>query len=508
MKYWVVKNKENEEHKKENLNNKITLSDSLDKNVEIMKSLFKDVDINIERKFENNYDPSVKFCIFFSDGVTDSKSINEFIIKPLMTANIATESDLMNDVTNRFLQVSEIEESDDIDKIVESVTYGDTILFIDKCSKAIIINSKSFALRAVNEPEGEKILTGPREGFIESIMTNLSLIRRKLRTHELKIKFYPVGRHSHTQICICYLDNIVNKNILNELYNRLSKIDIDACLDSNYITEYISESSILGFASTSYTERPDVTAAKLLEGRIAILTDGSPCVITIPYLMRENFQSSEDYYTNSIYASFSRILRVLGFLFTIMIPALYIAIESHHHEILPTDVLVNLAYERHNVPLPAAFEAFLMLLMFDILKETSVRMPSHIGQAFSIVGALVIGQAAVQAKFISAPMVIIIAFVGITNLLVPKMNAPTFIAKYGLLFLAAGFGLTGVALGVTVLAIHMINLKSFGIPQIIPVDNLDAQDIKDTFIRAPWPRMLTRNTFLTNNKTRAKRRRL
>ena len=231
-------------------------------------------------------------------------------------------------------------------------------------------------------------------------------------------------------------------------------------------------------------------AAKLLEGRIAIFLDGTPVVLTVPYLFIENFQNSEDYYLNFFYTSFSRVLRILGFFLTVTVPGFYIAIVAFHHEMLPTPLLINIASERTGVPLPASAEAFIMLIVFDILRETGVRMPSNIGQALSIVGALVIGQAAVEARLVAAPMIIIVGITGITGLLVPRMNAPIIFVRIFILIGASVFGLFGMMLTLCTLFIHMLNLDSFGVSQLTPSGKLQFQQIKDMAIRAPWWKMI------------------
>lgn len=389
-------------------------------------------------------------------------------------------------------------------EIIAAITYGDTILFAEGAAEALILSTKNFQTRSITEPEAEKILSGPREGFTESLMINLSMVKRKLRTNELKMKFQTLGQRTGTQVCVCYIDSIVNKNILKELNRRLSRIDIDGVLDTNYITELIRENRASPFRATGYTERPDVIVGKLLEGRIAIFLDGTPAVLTVPYLFIENFQSSEDYYLSYFYTSFSRILRILGFLLTIIVPGLYITIVAYHQEMLPTALLVNIASERQSVPLPAGVEAFIMMIVFDILRETGIRMPSNVGQALSIVGALVIGQAAVTAKLVAAPMIIVVALTGITSLLVPKLNSPIIFVRIILFGLSCALGYFGLAIGLSILLVHLLNLQSLGIPQLTPTGKLQFQDLKDIAIRAPWWSMITRRKNIAQDRVRMK----
>lgn len=477
----------------------LSLTDSLEENIALIQKLFTDVDTVRIRRIVNNQDPSLKYAIIYTKGVVDHAVISEHIIKPLMQHKTsASGKGFVDGLINQVIQSDDAEKTSDVKSIVLSISYGDTLLFAEGATEAITIATKSFAERAVEEPDSERTLSGPREGFTESLLTNMSLLRRKVRTNQLKMKIRLFGQRTQTKACICYIEGIVNKAILQELYKRLDKIDIDAVLDSNYITELIRDSRWSIFRTTGYTERPDVVVGKLLEGRIAILVDGTPVVLTLPYLFIENFQSSEDYYMNFYYTSFSRLLRMLGFFLTVVVPGLYVAIVAYHHELMPTQLLINISVERASVPLPAALEAFVMLIVFDILRETGVRMPGNVGQALSIVGALVIGQSAVEAKLVAAPMIIVVALTGITALLVPKLNAPIIYIRLFLLLLGTMFGFFGLLLGMIVVVIHVINLRSFGVSMLILANKLPNQEVKDIAFRQPLWQLKMRPRFAAN----------
>ena len=486
----------------------IPLSSSLEQNLHLLKQIFADDELIKYREFSSPVNPQYKFCAVYCNGLVDVDIINEHIIKPLMLAKeLPAKTRFSEQLSAQYIQTSEISKVSSCLEIIKSVTYGDSLLLVDGVSHGIMIDTKSFVTRSAQEPEGEKILSGPRDGFSEAIMMNLSLIRRRLRTNNLKMKFMNIGRETQTQICVAYMDSIVNKNILSELYRRLEAIDIDAVLDANYISELIRDKKWSPFRTTGITERPDVAVGKLLEGRIAIFVDGTPVVLTLPYLFIENFQSNEDYYLNFYYTTFSRMLRMLGFILAATVPAIYIAISAFHHEMLPTHLMIHIAIERANVPLPASLEAFLMLLAFDILRETGIRMPSNMGQAMSIVGALVVGQAAVQARLVAAPMIIVVAITGIASLLIPRMEGPLILARYFILILSSIVGFLGVVVGMSFLLIHILSLHSFGISQLTPDRDLHLQDVKDTFIRAPWWNMLTRPSGLSGNRIRQRKNR-
>ncbi len=480
---------------------------SLDQNMAIIEALFSDVDILRTKIIQNSRYPELRYGIIFCDGVIDSAIINDNILRPLMLTDTAKPgSQLMETLMKQVIQIGEAELCSDFAKIIEAICYGDTVLFAEGVNQALILNTKGFPTRTTSEPENERSLSGPREGFTESIMQNLSFVRRKLRTNELKMKFLSVGKRSNTSLCLCYINSIADQKMLDEVMRRLNQIDIDAILDSNYITELIRDKRWALFRSIGYTERPDVVVAKLLEGRIAIFVDGTPVVLTVPYLFIENFQSNEDYYLSFYYTSYSRLLRIIGFILTICVPGIFIAVVAFHHEMLPTALLINIAAERQSVPLPAALEAFIMLVVFDILRETGIRMPSNVGQALSIVGALVIGQAAVEAKMVAAPMIIVVGITGITNLLVPKLNAPVIYFRFFVLLSSSIFGFFGFVISVSCLLIHIFNLTSLGIPQVVLDGSYRHQQIKDIVIRVPWWQMILRPPLMTQNITRLKQK--
>lgn len=490
--------------------NKLSSSDDITDNLDLsyeaklkrLHTIFKDDDLMQFRQFKGMADHSCRFCAVYCEGLSNSELIDAHIIKPIMLSRLAVSADLATKLTEQVIQIDGITTTKTYQEAIVALTYGDTLLIIEGSRQALVLSTKSFPARSINEPENDKILSGPREGFTEILVTNLAMIRRKLRTHHLKMQYRNIGKETQTQICIAYLDNIVDQAALAELIRRLETINIDGILDANYLVELIRDNRWSPFKSIGHTERPDVAVGKLLEGRVAVFVDGTPVVLTLPYLFIENFQNSEDYYINFYYTTFSRFLRILGFLITIITPGLYIAIVAFHREALPASLIVSIAMERQNVPLPAALEALFMMLIFDILRESSVRMPSNTGQALSIVGALVLGQAAVEAKLVAAPMIIMVATTGITSLLIPKMNAAVICMRFGILGLASCLGFLGMTLGLSLITIHILNLHSFGVAQLTFSRGLRYQELKDTVIRAPWWQMLLRPTAITTNEIR------
>ena len=303
-----------------------------------------------------------------------------------------------------------------------------------------------------------------------------------------------------------YLDGVAAPNIVEKMEKQLKKIDIDAVLDTNYIAELIRGNPLSPFKTTGTTERPDVAAAKILEGRVVLMVDGSPVALTAPFLFLEYFQTNEDYYSWFYFGTIGRLLRFLGFLITTCLPGIYLALVTYHQELLPTRFLLNLSSARSGLPFPTLFEMILLILAFELIREGGTRIPSGFGQTLSIVGGLVLGQASVEAQLVSIPVVIIIAFTGITGLIVPALKGPVILIRIIWLILSAIFGIFGCFIGIITLLIHLASLDSFGIPYTSTLSRGFAQKSQDTLIRSPWTRMIFRPEQIAPKNRRRQRR--
>ncbi len=485
----------------------LKLRKSLEDNTEIFKEIFNNNDTVIFRKIKSQNSDRLHCCLIFMDGMVEKQNMNENIVDPIMKASV--NKNILETLKEKVISAAEIREEENLNQLVIDVLYGNAILLIDGYDKALLIDVKGWEKRSISGPETEMSARGPQEGFTESINSNLSMIRRKILDPALKFQFRTVGTRTKTKICLCYIQGLASEKILKEIKQRLDRIEIDGVLESGYIEELIKDAPLSPFKTTGYTERPDVVAANLLEGRIAIVCDGTPFVLTIPFLFMEYFQANEDYYNNFIFASINRLMRVLGFFLSTSIPAIYVALITYHQEMIPTPLLIGISAAREGVPFPTIFEALGMLFVFEILREAGVRLPKPFGQSISIVGALVLGQAAVEARFVSAPMVIITALTGISTFLIPKMLGPLIVIRFIFLILASFLGLYGYIFGVIGLFIHLMSIRSFGIPYMLNVSAMNKQDIKDTAIRAPWwymyyrPKLISeRNSIRRNNATR------
>lgn len=482
-----------------------TLSKSMEENINTFKKLFTSDDTFMVRRFENEQNTEIKCCILYIEGMVDNAIINQDIIKPVVSSTSISskaENNLEN-IMRHILLTNNILKESDTWKLTDALTRGKTLFFLDGSEEALVISAIGWQTRAITEPEGERIIRGPREGFTESMIMNLTMIRRKLANNNLKFKFRTLGRQSKTEICLCYIEGIANDQILKELNSRLDEIDIDGILASGIIAELIKDSPFSPFKTIGGTERPDVAVGKLLEGRIAVIVEGTPVVLTLPFIFIEYFQASEDYYINFYFSSINRLLRILSFILTISLPAVYVALTSFHMEMLPTALIKSISAARQSVPLPTAVELIALLIVFEILREAGTRMPTNIGQTLSIVGALVLGQASVEARLVSAPVVIILALTAITGLVLPRLKGAEIIARFLLLALSSFIGLYGYIFGMTGLIVYLFSMRSFGVPYMLTIMSFNPQDIKDTVIRAPWIYMKYRPKFIAfNNRVR------
>lgn len=485
-----------------------TLTKSLDENIILLKNIFKNDDTVMFREFETGNENKLKCCVVYIDGMVNNKLINEYIMEPIMKLEDKdiSKKDMLNILYKKVLISSTMELRTDTNEMIADILYGNTILLVDGYDKSLKVDTKGFNQRSITEPTSEAVVRGPREGFNESILTNVTLLRRKIQSANLKFKIKEVGRITKTKVCICYIDGLANEKIVKEVNKRIDDIDIDSILESGYIEELIKDAPFSPFTTVGNTERPDIVAGNLLEGRIAIFIDGTPHVLTVPYIFIEYFQSNEDYYNGYIYSSINRILRIFAFFLSTSIPAIYVALTTFHQEMIPTPLLLAISASREGVPFPTIVEAMLMLLAFELLREGGVRLPAPIGSSISFVGAIILGQSAVNARFVSAPIVIITALTGITSYLTPRMIGGLIVVRFIFVILSAFLGLYGYIFGVIGLLIHLMAMRSFGIPYMLDIGSLNVHEVKDTTIRAPWWLMYFRPRMIANKNSIRKKK--
>jgi spore germination protein KA len=476
----------------------------------IKKTVGNSSDIVI-RDFQAGKNGQIKLGVVYTDGLTDSASIQDFILDTLMVeirnseldVALLKHTDCFEMIKSHILPVGGIVEINDFQKLFNHVLSGDTMLLIDGSPKGMALGSRDWADRGVQEPSSQTVVRGPKDGFTETLRTNTALIRRRIKDPNLWLETKQIGEKTQTDVAIMYLKGVADDKTVSELQSRINRINIDAILESGYIEELIQDEVYTPFPTVYNTERPDAVAAAILEGRIGILIDGTPFVLIVPALMVHFFQSSEDYYQRADIATLIRVLRYLSFFLALLTPSLYIAVSTFHQEMLPTPLLISLASQREGVPFPAFVEAMLMEVVFEILREAGVRMPRAIGSSISIVGALVIGQAAVEAGFVSATMVIIVSLTAICSFVFPanSMAMAFRMLRFLFMILAATFGLYGIILGLIVMVLHLNSIRSFGLPYLAPNAPFILQDQKDNIIRMPHWSLLKRPRLISKNDT-------
>ncbi|RUS46709.1 spore germination protein [Cohnella sp. AR92] len=457
----------------------------------------------------------IRCALVYIDGITDPQLLHHAVIDSLLGLGGSEDavqlsrldkSERLRYLSDRVLAAGDIHPLKDWNSLFQDLLSGDAILFADECGGALRIGVGGLEERAVGEPVSQSVTRGPMEAFNESLRTNTALLRRKIKDTRLRMDSLRIGRVTKTNVTVTYLQGIAKEEIVAEVHRRLGKIDIDGVLEGGYIEEFIQDQTLTPFPTVYNSERPDTIAAGLLEGKIAILVDGTPFVLLVPALFVEFFQASEDYAQRFDISTLIRIIRYISFFITTLAPALYVAITTFHQEMLPTNLLINLAAQREGVPFPAVIEAILMEVTYEILREAGIRMPRTVGQAVSIVGTLVIGQAAVQAGIVSAAMVIIVSITAIASYVIPSgsMSMSARMLRFLFMVLAASFGLFGVIIGLIGLVLHLSSLRSFGVPYMAPMSPIIMSDIKDSLFRFPWTMMKKRpwSTASPNNRRR------
>lgn len=466
----------------------LKLSRSLAANIAAMQALFEHDNTLIAR--ETRSPAGLRCAVFFFDGMVDGRAINQSIIRPLVESPLkSTDADTL---AHTVIQGNDSKLEPDVDKMISSLLYGNTVILTEGDARPVVVDTKSFSVRSPEEPENERVLRGPREGFTEAFMGNLALIRRRINDPRLKFSFSRMAGRTNTVVCLCWLEGVTEPKLLEEARRRLDTYALDGILDANYLSEWIRDDRTSPFPTLGTTERPDVVAAKLLEGRLAILVDGTPVVLTAPCILQECLQSNDDYYLPTAQAGLARALRSIGILLSMTVPALYIALLYYHTELLPTRMLLAIAAAQKGVPLPPLWETLALLIVFEILKQAGMRTPGVIGSTMSIVGGLVLGQSAVDARLISAPAVIIVAIAAVTGLAAPKLQSAALTMRFVFVVCAALFGLYGLLFGLALLLLHLCAIHSFGMPYLVNLLPRVRAHTEDRWARVNWRNMKSR----------------
>ena len=473
--------------------NKLALKNKLNHSVDL-----------IERSFKLG--GKTDAAVLYMAGVTDVEIIHEYVIKPLLQAKFFEQADIVNYVLENVLWAGEARVETSIDIVSDALIWGDCVILIEGEKSAICAACKKWDKRAISEPPTSAVLKGPREGFTEDMKSNAVQLRRRLRTPDLIFEQMQAGRYTNTNICVAYLKGIADENIVKKVVERIKAIDIDGVIDSFYVQQFLEERRGSLFKQINSCEKPDIAAARMLEGRVAVIVDGSPIVLTLPYMLLEDFQNSQDYYTRRDESALRMLLRVAAALTGLLLPAFYVAVEVWHYDILPIKMLVTLSNAVYGTPFPPLQEMLLVTVIFMVIYDASVMMPRYVGPAVSIVGALVLGDTAVKAGLISSPTVLIVAVSMLCSQLVPDQVGLTNILKLGFIFAGGLMGVFGIIAGLALLIGYMAALDSYGTPFLAPFAPFIRKDMKDALAKQTAADMDTRPYSLPGkNKTRLKK---
>ncbi len=432
----------------------------------------------------------IEALLVFTQAMSDDLRIERELILPLQRSipPDPAAKDRLDWLAAESLPAEEVRLVHDPERAAEAMLAGYPMLLVDGVGPCLLIGMAKYPARPVEEPASEPVIRGSRDGFTESLQTNVSLVRRRLKTPKLKSEMLQAGRLTKTAVAVLYIEGIASLTLVEEVKTRIENIRLEAVLESGAVEELLSGRRNSVFPQLHATERPDRAAAALTEGRVLILVDNSPFGLVAPGLAFEMIQASEDYSQHFIIGTATRWLRYWLSFSALIFPSLYIAITTMHQEMLPTTLLLSIASSREAVPFPAIVEAFIMEMAFEGLREAGVRLPRPVGQAVSIVGALVIGQAAVQAGLVSASLVIVVSFTGIASFIFPSYSfgLAVRLLRFPLMIVAGVFGLYGIVLFLLALLIHLSRLQSFGTPYISPVAPPSGNGLKDVLMRRPW----------------------
>lgn len=512
----------------ENLKQKVF--PSIDVNLEYIKVKYNSLinsDIKI-REFDLTARNKVyKAFIVYIDGMSDSKSINRFILHPLMLKNRANTFDssqevvstaVANNITIKrvkkfnlvdyiyscLIPLNDTKKTTNFEDIINAINFGECALFVDTIDTCFISDVKGFEKRSINTPSNEVVIRGSQEAFIESIRTNTSMIRRMVNNENLVIETSTVGTVSKTKCAICYIKDIANNNLVSEVKYRINNLDIDYIISSGQLEELIKENSKSSIPETLSTERPDTASTALLEGKVVAIVNGSPTAIIMPCTFFDFLTSPEDKNLNSNLANFLKLLRLLASLISILLPGLYIAITNFHEELIPTELLLSIISSRQSVPISIELEIILMVIIFELIHEAGIRVPSPIGPTMSIVGALVLGEAAVSANIVSPISIIIVAITGLASFSTPNflLEFHFRLLRFAFIFLGALLGFLGISIGLFIYFSVLSSLHSFGVPYLSPYIPATKTNNNGFFVSHIWKQEQRQDALNTKRKNK------
>ncbi|OAH58045.1 MULTISPECIES: spore germination protein [Bacillaceae] len=483
----------------------IMIDFSLSKNLEDIKRITGNSPDIVIRKVKIGDQAKIDAAVLFVKGLVDSQAVNDLFIESIMKSSPLQENldlqGMMELIADKVIPLGQVQSMRNQEEIVGSLMAGNTIILIDGIDEALSAGTQGGEKRSIQEPTTHVSIRGSKEGFTETNETNIAMVRRIIKSPDVWVESMTIGKMTKTDVSIMYLKGIAKEDIVEEVRTRLKRIDIDGILESGYIEQLIEDQTMTPFPTIENTERPDMVAGNLLSGRIAIFINGTPFVLLVPAIFVEFFQTFEDYSSRFDIANGLRLLRVLAFFISLVGPALYVGATTFHQEMIPTQLVFIIAAQREAVPFPAVVEALIMELTFEILREAGLRLPKAIGSTVSIVGALVIGQAAVQAGIVSPAMVIVVSITAIASFATPAygLAISARLIRFAFIISAATFGFFGLILAFFLMIVHLCSLRSFGVPYMTPFAPFFPTNFKETFFRRPLWAMNERSRIVAGD---------
>ena len=440
-------------------------------------------------------------AILYMRGQSNVDQISQMIIYPALKTEQGPKSNVLNYLMDNVFTFPDLSLESAEQKVIDAIGQGDAIIVVDGQKQVIKASVNNFKERGITEPPTSAVLKGPREGFVENIKTNIVLLRRILSSEDLKMKYLQVGRYSKTQVCVAYIEGIAVPKVVDAIVQKIQEIQIDGVLDSFYVAQFLEEHPQSMFKQIGSAEKPDIVAGKILEGRVAVFVDGSPIVLTLPFIFLEDIQNSDDYYSQHIRASFLRILRICSIAITLLFPALYIAIELYHYKAIPLKFIVTIVNSTQGLPLTPLAEMLFVLILFEILYEASLRMPKYLGLALSVVGALILGDTAVKAGLISPPAVMIVAVSGITLYTIPDQAPQLSLLRMAFTLAGGILGFYGIIVLAVFIMVYLNDFDNYGAAYFAPFSPHYTKDYKDAIIKVDLTDMKTRPRSIPNERS-------
>lgn len=480
----------------------MNISSDVNYNKKVVKAILGSDDIVF---FDFELGKTSALCVYV-DSITDKELLGLEVLAPLKKL-CSEKSAAKTNISHlaKAITLANVKIESKITDATNDILSGNAMIFIDGKNKAISADLKKFEVRAISEPPTGLAVRGPRNGFTESIKSNLSLVRRYLKSPDLKVETFEKGRYTKTSIAFMYIDGISRPEIIDKIRKKIQEIDIDGIPDSSYVSKLLNERKTSLFKQVGSTERPDVLIERMLEGRAGIIVDGSPFALTLPYLLIEDFQAAEDYYISEYRANLVRALRVIAMIFSILLPSVFVAAQLFHLQIIPLNFLLTIVNGIKEIPFSPSLEMFFVLLIFELLNETSVRMPKYVGMALAVVGALVLGETAVNAGIVSTPAILIMALSGISIYAIPELVETTSVLRFIYLIVAGSLGGYGLILITAFLIIYLCSADNYGAPYLAPYSPVLLNDFQDGLYMNNVIGMVKRPEALgAKNKTRQK----